>query len=433
MVCTKGIFTGEKNMKWNIFKQYSGLTKSAYVLFFARLVTSMGSFIWPMLTLIMSLKLGYSEIEIAKIFLLIAVVFLPGAIIGGKLADKFNKKKIIIIFDLITVTFFILCSLVEPGNLMLIFFCIAGLFATMEGPAHEALAIEASLPKDRDKLFSLTYLGFNIGFIIGAALGGFMITSHLSLAFIIDGTTTLMSTILIIMFVVPIKQEEIKEEDKNKYEEETHHDSGIHILRNRKSILYQILLVTITAFIYDQWSFVIPLHMADLFGDINGPLFYGFVASFNGFVVIIATPLLTYFFRKIFEIPKIITALVLYGISFALLINANELPIFFIFIFLFTIGEILNSISFSPFLSRRIPATHRGRINSYIGIFAFTGMILGKLLIGTLAEKFGFNIAYLSLVVFSGLGAILTYFNYFLDKKLFPDLYKKIETTVKPE
>ena len=414
-------------MKLNIFKQYSGLSKSAYVLFFARLVTSMGSFIWPMMTLIMSLKLGYDEKEIALIFLIVSVVFLPGTIIGGKLADKFNKKKIIIIFDLISVIFFVLCALVEPGNLMLAFFCLAGLFATMEGPAHEALATEASLPKERDKFFSLTYLGFNIGFIVGAALGGFLITNHLSLAFIIDGATTLTSTILIILFVVPIKRETIKEEDKNKYEDAEHKDNSIGILRRRKSIMYQILLVAITAFIYDQWVFIIPLQMAEIFGEVNGPLFYGFIASFNGFVVIIATPLLTYLFRKIFEIPKIITALVLYAVAYAFLINVEQLPMFFVFIFLFTIGEILNSISFNPFLSRRIPSTHRGRINSYIGIFAFTGTIAGKLLIGELVSSYGFNTGYTTIIVFSLMAAILTYFNYLLDKRLFPDLYVRTE------
>lgn len=414
-------------MRINIFKQYSGLSKSAYVLFFARLVTSMGSFIWPMLTLIMSIKLGYSEKEIALIFLIVSVVFLPGAIIGGKLADKFNKKKIIIIFDLISVLFFVLCALIEPGNLMLIFFAIAGLFATMEGPSHEALAIEASLPKERDKFFSLTYLGFNIGFILGAALGGFLITNHLSLAFIIDGATTITSTILIILFVVPIKRETIKEEDINKYEDAEHRENSIGILKRRKSILYQILLVAISAFIYDQWVFIIPLHMADIFGVVNGPLFYGFIASFNGFVVIIATPLLTHAFRKVFEIPKVITALLLYSIAYAFLINVDQLAMFFVFVFLFTIGEILNSISFNPFLSRRVPSTHRGRINSYIGIFAFIGTILGKLLIGELVSTYGFNTGYSTIIVFSVMAAFLTFLNYQLDKKLFPDLYIKTE------
>ncbi len=410
--------------KVNIFSQYKGLSKSAYVLFVARLVTNMGAFIWPMLTLILSVKLGYSKSEIAYLFLFISLIFLPATIIAGKIADKFNKKKIIVVFDVISVCFFFSAALVEPGTLMLIFFVAAGLFATMEGPAHEAIIIESTLPKERERIYSLTYLGHNIGFIVGAALGGFLITNHLSLAFIIDGATTLMSTLLIVLYVKAINTKEIKEEDKNIYEDSAgEKDTGLNIMKNRKPILLQIVIIMITAFIYDQWAFILPLHMADIFGDVNGPLFFGFVASFNGFVVIIATPVLTYLLRKFYEIPKIIVGTLLYSVCFFLLIGAEELPIFFIFIFIFTLGEIVNTIGMGPYFSRRIPSSHRGRINSYRNISAFIGTIIGKLLIGLLIENYGFKTAYATIVGFGIIAVILTCINYVIDKKTFPKLY----------
>ena len=77
----------------NIFSQYRGLSKSAYVFFIARLVTTMGAFIWPMLTLILTDKMGYSATTTVTIFVMISVVFLPATILGGKLADKFSKSK----------------------------------------------------------------------------------------------------------------------------------------------------------------------------------------------------------------------------------------------------------------------------------------------------------------------------------------------------
>lgn len=408
-----------------MFDQYRGLPRSAYALFVSRLVTSMGAFIWPMLTMIMSIKLGYSESQIAYIFLIISAVFLPGTILGGKLADKFNKKIIIVIFDLISVSFFFACAFIEPGTLMLIFFTIAGLFATMEGPSHEALAIEASLPKDREKFFSLSYLGFNLGFIAGASLGGFLITNYLGLAFIIDGTTTILSTLLIVLFVIPIKKEDIQPEDRNEYEDEAHHKvSVMKILSKRKSVLIQICIVVMTAFIYDTWTFVLPLHMADIFGSVNGPLFYGFVASFNGFVVIAATPLLTYLLKKKFELPKIITALTIYCFAFVFLITSEQLPIFFIFMLLFTLGEIINTIGLSPFISRRVPSTHRGRINSFQNIAAFMGSIIAKVIMGNVIEKTGFHWAYMIIIFVALTAVIITSINYILDKKIFPKIYQ---------
>lgn len=64
-----------------------------YVFFFARIVTNMGGFIWPLLTLILSRKMGYSASAIAIISGVVGLIFIPAQIIGGKLADKFNRKK----------------------------------------------------------------------------------------------------------------------------------------------------------------------------------------------------------------------------------------------------------------------------------------------------------------------------------------------------
>ena len=408
----------------SLFKQYKGLSRSAYVLFFARLVTTMGSFIWPMMTLILSTKLGYSGKEIAFIFLIISVVFLPATVLGGKLADKFNKKKIIIVFDLITVTFFFLSASVEPGMKMLIFFTIAGLFATMEGPSHEAITVETSLPKDREKIFSLMYLGFNLGFIVGAMLGGFLIAHHLSIAFIIDGITTLISTVLIVLYVNPIKKEDIKKEDENVYEEKAlDTDTGVSIIKNRKPIMIQLVIIVFMGFIYDQWSFLIPLHLAALYGVENGPLYFGFLASFNGFVVIVSTPILTIALSKLFEIPKLLIGTSLFAISFLVLLLAPELSIFFIFMFLFTVGEVVNMLGSSPYFSRRVPSSHRGRISSYQNIGYFVGSIIGKLATGYIVDEYGFNYAYTLVVILLIIVLCMTFINYNVDKKTFPKLY----------
>ena len=42
----------------------------------------------------------------------------------------------------------------------------------MEGPAFKALIAESTLPAEREKVFSLAYLGFNLGFAFGAAMVG---------------------------------------------------------------------------------------------------------------------------------------------------------------------------------------------------------------------------------------------------------------------
>lgn len=409
----------------NMFSQYKGLSKSAYVIFYARIITNMGAFIWPLLTLILSRKIGYSALTISYISVGIGVLFIPANIIGGKLADKYNRKKLIIIFDLISVTFFISCAFVKPGNLMTILFAAAGIFANIEGPAFEALIADVSKPQEREKVYSLSYLGHNLGFMVGAAIGGFLFENYLSLAFIIDGLTTLTSTILIIVFVKTINIQDIKEEEKNEYEnDEDEKMTSFSILKQRKSVLIQLIVFIFAAFIYEQWSFSVPLYMETLFLE-KGGKYFGFISSFNGLVVIIFTPLMTWLLKSLHELQKVIIGIFLYSFSFLIIRDSPAYPLFFVMMFAFTLGEVINMLGASPYLSRRIPASHRGRINSYRNIGAFIGAVGGRVLMGWLIDAYSYSVAFTVVTCVGAVIVIIIAYNYKLDKKIFPLLYKE--------
>lgn len=408
------------------FNQYKGLSKSVYVFFIARTITSMGAFIWPMLTIIMSIKLEYDETQIATFFLIVSSIYIPGAIIGGKLADRFNKRIIIALFDLISVTGFFICAFISPGLLMVIIFAISGLFANMEGPSYEALIAEISHPEEREKVYSLSYLGHNLGLIVGASLGGFLVANHLQLAFLIDGITTLASTFLIVFFLFPANVTAIPSNKENLYEKPADNiaDTGIKVLFRRKAIFVQIIIVCLATLVYDQWTFLLPIHLTRLFGATKGSEFYGWLASFNALIVIIATPIITRILKKTTELPKILLGSLGYGISFFLLIVFDAFPIFIVFMLIFTFCEIVNVLGFGPYFSRRIPKSHRGRINSYRMISSTIGSILGKLMIGTIVHIFGFSSGYFVLVIIAITVVLIAYVNYRIDKVNFPALYQ---------
>lgn len=408
----------------SVFTQYMGLSSSIYVIFIARVVTNMGAFIWPLLTMILSRKMGYSATTIAVVSIAVAGLFIPAHVVGGKLADRFNKKKIIILFDSISVIFFIACGFIEPGTLMTVFFIIAGLFAQMEGPAFEALIIEASKPNEREKVFSLSYLGHNLGFMFGAAIGGLLFNNYLNLAFFIDGTTTMISTILIIIFVKAINVQELEKHEKNEYEDnEEANVTTLTVLKARRSVFIQMIVFTLGAFIYSQWSFALPLYLGELFGE-EGPVLFGFISSFNGFIVIIFTPILTALLSRMKELPKIMIGMALYSLSYLIIKDEPLKYVFYVMIFAFTIGEIVNTIGASPFISRRVPASHRGRVSSYMSIGYLIGGMGGQLAVGITIDKFGYNTAFNILVISGIIGVLIILYNLRVDKALFPKLYE---------
>ena len=48
-----------------LFREYKGLRRENYILFFGRLMTNLGAMIWPVLTMILDQKLGMSAEKIA--------------------------------------------------------------------------------------------------------------------------------------------------------------------------------------------------------------------------------------------------------------------------------------------------------------------------------------------------------------------------------
>ena len=75
-----------------LFSEYRGLRRENYVLFFGRIVTNMGSMIWAMMTMILNLKMGYNATETATVTVIGTFAVLPFVLLGGKLADRYNKK-----------------------------------------------------------------------------------------------------------------------------------------------------------------------------------------------------------------------------------------------------------------------------------------------------------------------------------------------------
>jgi MFS family permease len=98
-------------MLWNFFKNqyfapYQNLSREIYIMFAARVITCLGGFIQPLLTLILTQKLGYSAAVTGGFSAFIILTQAPSLIIGGKLVDWIGRKKVLV-FCQIAGSFFI--------------------------------------------------------------------------------------------------------------------------------------------------------------------------------------------------------------------------------------------------------------------------------------------------------------------------------------
>ncbi len=91
------------------------------------------------MTLILNQKLGMNASEVALVTIASGVIVIPASHIGGKLADKYNKRNIIIVSDLISIVFYLICGIIPLSVFSVALFIFAGSLQTLEDPAYTAL------------------------------------------------------------------------------------------------------------------------------------------------------------------------------------------------------------------------------------------------------------------------------------------------------
>ena len=255
----------------NYFSPYLKLPRPVYILFFARIINGIGSFVYPLLAILLTLKLGFAEDAAGGI----------GLLIGGKLSDKFGRKKILIIASLLGASCFIVCAFLGTSQIIPYFLIAGNFFSLMQFPAITAMVTDKTTRANRQNAFSLLYLGTNIGIAIGPLMAGFLINNYLFLFFIIDALTTIISLIPILIF---IKDTQPTEEDRrsiDKDDSESAEEGNVLIIMLRRPILLVFIFFSIIySMVYAQYAFGVPLLMNTVFGA-DGPRNFGFLMTVN--------------------------------------------------------------------------------------------------------------------------------------------------------
>lgn len=364
-----------------MLSQYRGLRKENYILCFGRLVTAMGAMVWPMLTMILNQKMGLRADHVAWIMAVIGIISLPANLIGGKMADHFNKKMNIVCLDMVSVTCYIICAVIPLSAVSIVLMSVASTCQNMEHSSYNALTADLNTAENRERAYSLQYLGGNLGLVMSPTIAGFLFQDYLWLAFLISGISIGCSAILILILVRDITPEKDVSQ-RASYQVERNGESLWTVLKENKLIILYIFISGGYYAIYQMYNYLTPLDLVRVHGD-SGAVIFGSITSVNCVVVVIFTPLITKLFPKISEPVKTVIGQALQLAGFAVfLLFMGKIPFYYLAMVILTWGEVFIVLAESPYLSNRMPASHRGRING-LSMVIRTGITSGyQMLIG---------------------------------------------------
>lgn len=369
---------------------YSGLPRSIYVLFIVRIINAMGNFVYPFLTFFLTERVGLSAEEAGTYFMASAFFQVIGSITGGKLTDRFGRKKLFLTFQGLAALCFLPCPFLGNSVLIPMFLILSGMFAGAAQPVNTAMVTDLTNVRNRKQAFSLLYMGINIGFSIGPMIAGFLYKNHTNWIFYGNAFAILISLVMILLLVdetMPNMEEE--QEEFGESDEAAEEGSVFSAMRKRPVLMLFTVGKLVNQLVYSCIGFAIPLQLREIYGGSIGPRYFGIIMSFTGLVVISCTVPATRLTVKINPLISMALAGFFYAVGFGMIGFIDALPMFMLSAFIFTVGEVLEATNAGVYIANHSPITHRGRFNALISMITSTGSAVGPYFFGKFISRFG--------------------------------------------
>lgn len=392
-----------------MLKSFKLLSLNGKIILFGVLITSISTFMLsPFLSLYMNSK-GFSATEIGLV-LTASVISQQGlTFIGGMLGDRFTYKKVMIAGLIIRSIGYLLFLYSNTLTLLIIASSCAGIGGALLTPSTKAsIAAERNLD---GKAFALRNVAVNIGAALGPILGGLLYKTSFNIVFLSATFTHLTLLILVILFV-----------NRFQHMQTTNIFVEFKNIIKDKNIIFLTIISSLFWFVYSQLNLSIPLYAEK---QLNTESLTSTLFTLNGLIVIFFQFHLISFFEKKFTCVNILVYGMLFlALSFVSIYIISNMIGLYVFIILFTIGEILVGPSIDNAATYIAPS--KSRIGGYLGFVSLGWAIGGSL--GNLVGGYLFNLmndnCYLIWIIYS----IISIITAILFNKVIGKSSKLIET-----
>ncbi|WP_228005912.1 MFS transporter [Xenorhabdus sp. BG5] len=386
---------------------YRGLPKDIYFIALAKFVLGLGNFIIPFIILLLTQKLGYSTTIAGGLAMGITALFLIGSLIGGKIADSFGHKRVMVYGEIAGSLVLIVSGFFSDWPVMLpVLLFLSYSFYGVSIPASNALVAGISSPNNRSAVMSLSYLAYSLGSGIGPILAGYLFWNFTAWVFWGNGIASLIA-VLIVLFGVSNHIRDHKTSDIELSELEKATDGSVwKVFKERPRLLIFGVLCTFLWFALNQMTITTPLYLSHIF-DKQGPILYGQLMTFVSILVVIITPAIIRLTSNLCDIKSLSISGFIFALGYSLILFYSSVSMQFIAWFFLAIGEILLLTKEGVYLANHSPSSHRGRISGILTTIRHVLLMPTYILIGAYIQSDGY-VSTWSLIIIVSLVAGIT-------------------------
>ncbi|EPZ39415.1 major facilitator superfamily permease [Anoxybacillus ayderensis] len=323
----------------------------------------------------------FSEIfgkEKTGVLLVISQLFSVIAnLLGGYLADRFGRKKMMVFAACGQALAFLLFALVNSplfSSPLMGFICFAlvGVCGSLYWPASQAMVADVVSEKDQSSVFAVFYTVNNVMVVIGPLLGGIFYPEHRFFLFLIAGTFCGIVAIVLSIYLeetAPIWRKTTGTwymffvEQLNNY----------RLIAKDRTFLLFIVAGILVAQTFMQLDILIPVYVKDVVSQqtlfsigqwsfsLSGEKAFSVLIAENGLLVALFTVAVTKWMENYKEKWVFVFSSLFYGIAIFLFGQTTSLWMMIFLIALFTLAELMTVGLQQTFVAKLAPEHMRGQ------------------------------------------------------------------------
>lgn len=174
------------------------LPRALLPLYAGTVVTRMGTFVVPYLTIYLSQRRALSLSETGQVIAAGGAGLLLGNVLGGWLCDRIGRKPVLLLGLAINAVGLTALAVGLPsGTAYALALAVASVGAGMYPPAASAWIADLTTESERQRAYTVNYVCINVGMGLGPLLGGVLAAASFRWLFVGDIATTLLCAGLI--------------------------------------------------------------------------------------------------------------------------------------------------------------------------------------------------------------------------------------------
>jgi len=370
-------------------KTYNDFPPLFWVIVGTLFIDAIGStLLFPFFALYITQKFGVGMTQAGILIGMSSLFGLVGSVIGGALADRFGRRRLILfglVFSALSSLLFGLASDVQSLYILVVF---VGLLSRVAGPAQDAMMADILPESKRQEGFGITRVAFNFAWIFGTALGGLIAARSFLALFITDAVLSML--VAIILFRLLPETKPATQDVEKKHESFITTVAGYRIVLRDLAYLGFTLAGMIALIVYQQQYSSLPVYLRDVHA-ISSKI-YGVMLSITGLEVVVFQFWISRTIRKYPPFLMMMLGTFFFIAGFTMIGFVNGIALFLLAVIIITIGEMIVFPTNQALAANFAPADMRGRYMAVYGLAWTIPAAIGPAAAGLILDHYDPNL-----------------------------------------